>query len=261
VSAANVAQLAADLLIASLSLRLIGVFDSCDLVPVVGGRDDGEEGVSTPLEREPSAQLSVFPFLPLKTPRSFRKRRVRRFGHSAAVTRLACTCSLCRIPKLRPLTPDFPPAEKARIYRYSSPVSSGIQLFRDPVFVRRRHVEQDRCADDVRNLFEFFARFRLAHSALSARPRITFAHQILHLGRVRHYPPSLSFPFQNIHRLFPNTPVLHTTKGRSLSSPVAVSHGGSSPAYQSPGKFQQPHFFSSCSKATIGLMRHSWRQL
>lgn len=67
-SAANVAQLAADLLIASLSLRLIGVFDSCDLVPVVGGRDDGEEGVSTPLEREPSAQFRVSPFLPLMTP-------------------------------------------------------------------------------------------------------------------------------------------------------------------------------------------------
>jgi hypothetical protein len=65
VSAANVAQLAADLLIASLSLRLVGVFDSCDLVPVVGGRDDGEEGVCTPLEREPLARfrLRVFPIL------------------------------------------------------------------------------------------------------------------------------------------------------------------------------------------------------
>jgi len=50
VSAANVAQLAVDLLIASLSLRVIGLFDSRDLVPVVGGREDGEEGVSTPLE-------------------------------------------------------------------------------------------------------------------------------------------------------------------------------------------------------------------
>jgi len=49
VSAANVAQLAVDLLIASLSLRVIGLFDSRDLVPVVGGREDGEEGVSTPL--------------------------------------------------------------------------------------------------------------------------------------------------------------------------------------------------------------------
>jgi proteasome assembly chaperone 2 len=52
VSAANVSQLAVDLLIASLSLRPIGLFDSRDLVPVVGGREDGEGGVSTPLERE-----------------------------------------------------------------------------------------------------------------------------------------------------------------------------------------------------------------
>jgi len=52
VSTANIAQLTVDLLIASLSLRLVGVFDSRDLVPVVGGREDGEEGVSTPLERE-----------------------------------------------------------------------------------------------------------------------------------------------------------------------------------------------------------------
>jgi hypothetical protein len=52
VSTANIAQLAVDLLIASLSLRVIGVFDSRDLVPVVGGREDEEEGVSTPLECE-----------------------------------------------------------------------------------------------------------------------------------------------------------------------------------------------------------------
>lgn len=52
-SAANVAQLAVDLLIASLSLRSVGVFDSRDLVPIVSAREDGEEGVSTPLEREP----------------------------------------------------------------------------------------------------------------------------------------------------------------------------------------------------------------
>lgn len=52
VSTANIAQLAADLLIASFSLRVIGVFDSRDLVPVVGGREDGEEGISTPLECE-----------------------------------------------------------------------------------------------------------------------------------------------------------------------------------------------------------------
>jgi len=50
VSAANVSQLALDLLIASLSLKQIGVFDSKDLVPVVGSREDGEEGITTPLE-------------------------------------------------------------------------------------------------------------------------------------------------------------------------------------------------------------------
>jgi proteasome assembly chaperone 2 len=50
VSTANIAQLAVDLLIASLSLRVIGVFDSRDLVPVVGGREDEGEGISTPLE-------------------------------------------------------------------------------------------------------------------------------------------------------------------------------------------------------------------
>lgn len=44
-------QLAVDLLIASLSLGQIGLFDSKDLVPVVGGREDGEEGITTPLER------------------------------------------------------------------------------------------------------------------------------------------------------------------------------------------------------------------
>ena len=49
-STANVSQLAVDLLIASLSLKQIGVFDARDLVPVVGGREDGEEGITTPLE-------------------------------------------------------------------------------------------------------------------------------------------------------------------------------------------------------------------
>lgn len=52
VSTANIAQLAVDLLIASLSLRVIGVFDSRDLVPIVGGREDDAEGISTPLECE-----------------------------------------------------------------------------------------------------------------------------------------------------------------------------------------------------------------
>lgn len=96
-SAANVAQLAVDLLIASLSLRSVGVFDSRDLVPIVGGREDGEEGVSTPLEREPRRRSFLLvdysdrPSLDSKFPRSFRKRRVRHRGHSTAVARLART--------------------------------------------------------------------------------------------------------------------------------------------------------------------------
>jgi len=49
VSTANVSQLAADLLIATLGLDRIGTFDSAFLVPVVGSREDGL-GVSTPLE-------------------------------------------------------------------------------------------------------------------------------------------------------------------------------------------------------------------
>jgi proteasome assembly chaperone 2 len=51
ISTANIGQLAVDLLIASLSLHRVGVFDARDLVPVVGGREDGELGVTTPLER------------------------------------------------------------------------------------------------------------------------------------------------------------------------------------------------------------------
>ena len=49
VSAGNVAQLAVDLLISTLKLEQIGVFDSRDLIPVAGGREDGP-GISTPLE-------------------------------------------------------------------------------------------------------------------------------------------------------------------------------------------------------------------
>ena len=51
VSTANVGQLAADLLISSLDLRRIGIFNPKDLVPVVGAREDNESGVTTPLER------------------------------------------------------------------------------------------------------------------------------------------------------------------------------------------------------------------
>jgi proteasome assembly chaperone 2 len=62
VSTANVSQLAVDLLIASFSLHRIGIFDSGFFVPVVGGRENGEEGVTTPLERRLillHAQLSI----------------------------------------------------------------------------------------------------------------------------------------------------------------------------------------------------------
>jgi len=50
VSAANVSQLAADLLIASLSLRRVAIFDPGFFVPVVSSREDSEEGICTPLE-------------------------------------------------------------------------------------------------------------------------------------------------------------------------------------------------------------------
>ncbi|KAJ7268775.1 proteasome assembly chaperone 2 [Mycena haematopus] len=58
VSTANVSQLAADLLIASLSLGRIGIFDSAFLVPVVGSCEDGV-GVSTPLELYGKVGLDV----------------------------------------------------------------------------------------------------------------------------------------------------------------------------------------------------------
>ncbi|KAF8515449.1 PAC2 family-domain-containing protein [Gautieria morchelliformis] len=50
VSAANVSQLAADILIASLSLSRLGTCDARYHVPVVGGQEGGQVGVTTPLE-------------------------------------------------------------------------------------------------------------------------------------------------------------------------------------------------------------------
>jgi len=50
VSTANIGQLAADLIVSSLDLHRIGIFDPRDLVPVVGAREDSEPGVTTPLE-------------------------------------------------------------------------------------------------------------------------------------------------------------------------------------------------------------------
>lgn len=42
-----------DLLIASMSLVRIAVLDPKFCVPVVGARDDGQKGITTPLERKP----------------------------------------------------------------------------------------------------------------------------------------------------------------------------------------------------------------
>ncbi|KAF8639494.1 hypothetical protein AX17_001399 [Amanita inopinata Kibby_2008] len=50
VSTANVSQLAADILIASFSLKRLATFDPSYFVPVIGGRDDEEPGVTLPFE-------------------------------------------------------------------------------------------------------------------------------------------------------------------------------------------------------------------
>jgi len=50
VSTANLGQLAVDLLVSSLGLERLGIFDSEFVFPVVGGREDGSTGVTTPLE-------------------------------------------------------------------------------------------------------------------------------------------------------------------------------------------------------------------
>lgn len=52
VSTANVAQLAVDLVIATLSLMPVAVLDSRYCVPVVGAREDGSKGITTPIECE-----------------------------------------------------------------------------------------------------------------------------------------------------------------------------------------------------------------
>lgn len=52
VSTANIGQLAVDLLITNLSLEKIGDFDPKYFVPVVGAREDGRYGITTPMERE-----------------------------------------------------------------------------------------------------------------------------------------------------------------------------------------------------------------
>ncbi|KAL4073931.1 PAC2 family-domain-containing protein [Scleroderma yunnanense] len=50
VSVANVGQLTADLFIATLGLRRVGVFDPRHLVPVVGASEDGGSALTLPLE-------------------------------------------------------------------------------------------------------------------------------------------------------------------------------------------------------------------
>jgi len=50
VSVGNVAQLASDLIIASLSLSRVDILDPSCLIPVAGPREDGKRGVTTPIE-------------------------------------------------------------------------------------------------------------------------------------------------------------------------------------------------------------------
>ena len=50
VSVANVSQLAVDILIATFGLWRVGIFDPTYHVPIVGGREDGLPGVTTPIE-------------------------------------------------------------------------------------------------------------------------------------------------------------------------------------------------------------------
>lgn len=52
VSTANVAQLAVDLIIVTLSLVRVAVLDSRYCIPVVGAREDGSTGITTPIECE-----------------------------------------------------------------------------------------------------------------------------------------------------------------------------------------------------------------
>jgi hypothetical protein len=153
------------------------------------------------------------------------------------------------------------PAAKARIYRCSPSFSPGIKALCHSFPVRRRHVQQDGCTDDVRDLHIPIRDFVGAYGIPQARPRTTFAHQILRLGIIHHYPPSPSFPFQNTHHLLPSTREHHRMKGLSLSSPAVASHGESSLTSLNLGEFQQPHFFNSCLKVTIVPMHRSWPQL
>ncbi|KAG6903065.1 hypothetical protein C0995_006252 [Termitomyces sp. Mi166 len=59
VSTANVSQLAADLLIASLSLKRMAIINPEFLVPVVGGREEGGEGITTPAELYGAPEINI----------------------------------------------------------------------------------------------------------------------------------------------------------------------------------------------------------
>ncbi|KAJ4476950.1 PAC2 family-domain-containing protein [Lentinula edodes] len=59
VSTANVAQLSVDLLISSLGLVRIAVLDSKYFIPLVGSRENGELGITTPFELYGKGELGI----------------------------------------------------------------------------------------------------------------------------------------------------------------------------------------------------------
>jgi hypothetical protein len=62
VSTANIAQLAVDLIISTLGLTRLGILDDRHLVPAVGARENGESGVTLPLECRPRFLVNVYFF-------------------------------------------------------------------------------------------------------------------------------------------------------------------------------------------------------
>ncbi|GAW04316.1 proteasome assembly chaperone 2 [Lentinula edodes] len=59
VSTANVAQLSVDLLISSLGLVRIAALDSKYFIPLVGSRENGELGITTPFELYGKGELGI----------------------------------------------------------------------------------------------------------------------------------------------------------------------------------------------------------
>lgn len=84
-SAGNVSQLCADLLIHTLALRQIGIFDPSYYVPVVGGQDgQTAASISTPMERMPNPYMQpIVPFL--TSHNSIRPSRRRHFCSTATL--------------------------------------------------------------------------------------------------------------------------------------------------------------------------------